>query len=287
MDNNFVIDKLLFAFPRQFFYHKFSKEYAEKQIEYLPHKPDFEARYTVKRIAERPPGSPIGGKISFGFRSVPGGHPYLVSIRKIIGRGRNRRVPLRASDIVIRVGEYDLTVRDGPERDYNVREIITPNTFDRSTYETDISLLYIEGRGIQLRRGIIDLAELPSENIRVSPNDRCFVSGWGDTEQGPSNVVREAQLKYFNPGEQARCQNLYRSQREVTRSMFCAGTDDGVPRDTCLGDSGGPFICQINGRRMLIGITSWGVRECGRPFYPGVYTDVRVLRQWIRNNAGI
>jgi len=64
--------------------------------------------------------------------------------------------------------------------------------------------------------------------------------------------------------------------------MFCAGFERGG-RDACLGDSGGPMMCQRDdGKWLLLGITSNG-DGCGRAGRPGVYTKVSNYLNWIAN----
>lgn len=70
----------------------------------------------------------------------------------------------------------------------------------------------------------------------------------------------------------------------VASTMMCAGnapaSNPSLRNDTCSGDSGGPMTATINGRRVLLGATSWGLR-CGVPNLPGVYARVTSARDWI------
>jgi len=46
------------------------------------------------------------------------------------------------------------------------------------------------------------------------------------------------------------------------------------------GDSGGPMQIGEGQHWTQIGIVSWGI-GCGKSFYPGVYTRVTEVRDWI------
>lgn len=51
------------------------------------------------------------------------------------------------------------------------------------------------------------------------------------------------------------------------------------------GDSGGPLLCPVDGHRdrwFVGGIVSWGV-ECATPSLPGVYVNVPMYTDWIKN----
>ena len=53
------------------------------------------------------------------------------------------------------------------------------------------------------------------------------------------------------------------------------------------GDSGGPLICATDGTKQtwyVAGIVSWGV-ACAAPNIPGIYTEVPLYYDWIRNTT--
>ena len=64
-------------------------------------------------------------------------------------------------------------------------------------------------------------------------------------------------------------------------SQVCAGAEEG--KDSCSGDSGGGlFIQDTRDTWHLLGIVSYGARDCGNS-KPGVYTRVSNYTDWIQN----
>ena len=63
----------------------------------------------------------------------------------------------------------------------------------------------------------------------------------------------------------------------IVDEMICAGAKG---KDSCYGDSGGPLV---DSKGFLVGVVSGGAEECGSDTYPGVYTEVSYLTQWIKN----
>ncbi|KAK7805532.1 hypothetical protein U0070_023135 [Myodes glareolus] len=63
--------------------------------------------------------------------------------------------------------------------------------------------------------------------------------------------------------------------------MLCAGHWEGG-KDTCMGDSGGPLICD----GVLQGTTSWGGNPCAWPRRPSMFTELKLYKKWIEVTMG-
>ena len=81
------------------------------------------------------------------------------------------------------------------------------------------------------------------------------------------------------------CNNAYSfcSCPNITDSMLCAGYLGEGGKDACIGDSGGPLVCNDNGNAVLVGVVSWAL-GCGSPDFPGVYSRVTHVLDWIKEN---
>ena len=76
------------------------------------------------------------------------------------------------------------------------------------------------------------------------------------------------------------CNNVYKDYY-ISENMFCAGYQGGRI-DTCAGDSGGPLLCQKDGRWTIYGITSFG-EGCGQQGKYGIYAKVPNFTKWIES----
>jgi hypothetical protein len=113
------------------------------------------------------------------------------------------------------------------------------------------------------------------------PGDKepVSVTGWGKTQNvegtKPSAVLLRVDLNVVSAST---CAGLpdYGPQK-IHPSVFCAGASE---KKTCRGDSGGPVVF-TNGKPVVVGIVSWGLKECTKDGQPGVYTRVAAYSQWI------
>jgi len=104
------------------------------------------------------------------------------------------------------------------------------------------------------------------------------VVGWGSIkEQGPQpDELREVTVNIWDNKE---CKDTYGNAAPggIMDHMLCAGQKG---KDSCSGDSGGPMQIGSGPSWTQIGIVSWGI-GCGKSHYPGVYTRVTAVRDWI------
>ena len=122
----------------------------------------------------------------------------------------------------------------------------------------------------------------PIELTSVAPSvgTPVMVTGWGAlyaNGYSPSQL-QQVQVNIVNQEE---CHQNYQAVGGVTERMICAGLPKGG-KDACQGDSGGPLVSEGK----LAGIVSWGI-GCAWEGYPGVYSNVANLRNWILSTTGL
>ena len=113
-----------------------------------------------------------------------------------------------------------------------------------------------------------------------SVGDVSTVTGWGFTSVDGelSTVLKVVFLPVIDHEE---CVADYRFLYKVTDNMICTAAKESG-QDACEADSGGPMV--VEGKQA--GIISWG-ENCGVPTYPGVYTSLAKLREFVFNVTGI
>ncbi|OWF50829.1 atrial natriuretic peptide-converting enzyme-like [Mizuhopecten yessoensis] len=132
---------------------------------------------------------------------------------------------------------------------------------------------------------------LPKWEHRTPVGTRCYATGWGKANESAmeyQRAIQEVNLDVVNweSCRQAIANSDIYTPYKLTPNMLCAG--GGVGHDACSGDSGGPLLCPADSKRTawyVAGVVSWGV-GCAVPNIPGVYTDVPLYLDWIRNVTG-
>ncbi|XP_019865700.2 venom protease [Aethina tumida] len=186
---------------------------------------------------------------------------------------------LKAQDIHVRLGEYDFKKNNETRSmDFPVAEIIQHQEFVEATYANDIAILRLE-KPTTFNSYIWPICLPPRR--KDFEDVYAVVAGWGQLYySGPlSHVLLQVAVPVW---PHQKCVDAF--IQTITDDNLCAAAYEGG-KDSCLGDSGGPLMYQLeNGRWVAIGIVSWGI-GCGIKGNPGVYTKVNNYLPWIIQNT--
>lgn len=191
---------------------------------------------------------------------------------------------LTAAHCEILVGDYAVLGRPNlaktnEGRQVKVAEVIPHPKYDDNTLDFDLALVRLESAQANTLIAIVDA----SERALVQP-DKLRIAGWGRLGETRYELSNRLQTANVSIQDQQRCVDSYHEiGRTVTENMLCGQGHDtrGKITDACQGDSGGPLVALSNNKKAtLVGIISKG-SGCARKGYPGVYTRISKLTQWI------
>lgn len=178
----------------------------------------------------------------------------------------------RPGSLQVDIGEHDHTEDDGTERIMRVSKIIMHGNYDKGsgTFPNDIALIKLEAP-VEYNNHI-KAACMPTRGMEFTGNGDCWISGWGNTENGTPDVLQEKKVDVHTNSD---CSNAWGSS--IINSQICVGNGYAA----CNGDSGGPLSCRVGGKWYVAGATSWGRSGCQTSGYPSVYSRVSEFRDWI------
>ncbi|XP_027598547.1 coagulation factor IX [Pipra filicauda] len=185
-------------------------------------------------------------------------------------------------DISAVAGEHNTREDDHTEQRRKVVKALPHPTYDASIneYHNDIALLELD-EPLVFNSYVtpICLGSREFTNALLKQGTGT-VSGWGRLHYRgrPATTLQVVKVPFV---DRPTC--LKSTSTTILQNMFCAGYPSGG-RDTCEGDSGGPYTTEIEGTWFLTGITSWG-EECAKPGKYGIYTRVSKYVKWIKQNT--
>lgn len=230
------------------------------------------------------------GRIIGGTLETLGGSPWTVLIRREDGYGFcggtlvSERWVISAAHCFhqtqadhVTIGDVDKLRPDPGEQKIKVQKILVHPHFHDYTFDSDLALVLLQTPVVFNPTALP--ACLPNHHLSealLQKNMMGVVSGWGTTQYmgRSSRFLRKVAL----PVVSHRTCSLS-TEQVVTDNMFCAGFVD-VQRDSCSGDSGGPFVVHFRGAWFLSGVVSWGEQCAARGKY-GVYTRLGNFLSWI------
>lgn len=183
------------------------------------------------------------------------------------------------------VGEYDLT---GDFENLKpvakpVKRMIVHRDYNSNTFENDIALLELE-TAFEVQPHVIPIC-LPEEQETYESyvGHVADVVGWGKLSYGgPVPSILQVVRLPILPNSQ--CQQMFLAAghvKAIRDTFVCAGYPDGG-KDSCEGDSGGPLMVQKDGKWVLVGTVSHGIK-CAEPNLPGVYMRTARYLPWIES----
>jgi trypsin len=143
------------------------------------------------------------------------------------------------------------------------------NPFDVAIWKVEL----IEGNSNLIPQNVINFDDGTFANDVNTPLN---IMGWGLTQEG-GNLSPILRIASVNVIDNNLCKTSFPG---LHFTSFCAGRWTGGV-DTCQSDSGGPIFYEGNGRTVLVGLSSYG-SGCGRPRFPGIYTKISTVMDFIR-----
>jgi hypothetical protein len=256
------------------------------------------------------------GKIIGGAKAVQGSYPWMAMLYKhpcthnclfCGGSILDNNFVITAAhcihDIggrpfIVRIGAHNVNYIVQPEWWCTVKNITLHPNYDSSSFDYDAALLEIDecnsthsvADEIVMSRYIRPIC-LPSPSSSVDQSmynvdEKGIGAGWGIRKVSSGSFAKVLQHVQLPISNTQVCQTYFSPQNWiVTPRMFCATA---TGQDTCHGDSGGPFMVELNPlnnpRFILLGIISWGDSRCGVGY--GVYTKVITIVPWIQDIIG-
>lgn len=182
---------------------------------------------------------------------------------------------------ILHFGKNKLSEMTANVKEVPVRNAILHESFEGSTLNADIGILKLV-TDIEFTDYIQPVClpdGVPQEELESKTG---FVVGWGITESGATENLRQASMPTIDPKV---CLSSNRAVfgASLSPTNFCAGHRNGT--SVCTGDSGSGMFVEVNGLWLIKGIVSHGVNRpsaggCNSRDYV-LFTDVTVFINWI------
>lgn len=152
--------------------------------------------------------------------------------------------------------------------------------YSRRNLNNDIALFKLE-KPVMFTKYIQPVC-LPKANVQ--PGHECYITGWGKIRHPGSmhTVLQQAMLPVVTNAV-CHAYNFPKIGIRVTDAMICGGDGGKSLKSGCHGDSGGPFVCKVNGVWELHGDVSHGSSRCASRDSYSVFARTYHFVDWIKD----
>nr|AID60349.1 trypsin-15 [Nilaparvata lugens] len=156
-----------------------------------------------------------------------------------------------------------------------VGRIIRHPNYNPTTLDYDMAVLKLS----QPIQPSANVAAVTLSSTLPTASDSLLLSGWGRNQAGQTPVFLQ-KADTLKVVSQTVCQANWGGGVSITARMICAVSRE---QSACNGDSGGPLLNKGTGQ--LVGVVSWGSRDCSPGGKPNVYASVPNLIGWIQSSS--
>ncbi|XP_017047754.1 phenoloxidase-activating factor 2 [Drosophila ficusphila] len=194
---------------------------------------------------------------------------------------------VEAGKLRLVAGEWDAAVELEPQPQQErlaVESVVHPN-FTQMPLANNLAIILVDkDKPFQMAPNVQPIC-LPPPQMSYNYS-QCYVSGWQRGDFGGSAILPKRWTLYVLPSDQCRTKlrlSLLGRRHAHNDTLLCAGGDKG---DFVCGDvdmTGVPLMCPLSShddRFILAGLLTRTAR-CDGPQLLGIYTNVKVYRQWI------
>ncbi len=206
--------------------------------------------------------------------------------------------PVRAGDSV-RIGSiysYGSNNNDNNSYDYTIKQPIRHPSYNNKTAQHDLMLVELTEEVpayiatpmiVNSDQGSAD-PHFTTKNAAIN-GEYMTATGWGATNSGGVGplTLKSAQLRVELNADT--CVNTswmhnledFPGQIGLSYTNIC-GTGEGNDA-ICQGDSGGPLFKTYNGKKTLVGVSSFVIMPCGLKGQPDAFVRVGIYTDWIKH----
>uniref|UniRef100_A0A4W4FWM4 Peptidase S1 domain-containing protein n=1 Tax=Electrophorus electricus TaxID=8005 RepID=A0A4W4FWM4_ELEEL len=206
----------------------------------------------------------------------------IISRRWVLSAAHCFPNPSDVSSYRLYMGRYQLNGYNQFETLSRVRMVVIPEGYSNPQGGSDIALVQLSTPVTWSDR--IQPVCLPSADLHFKSGTLCYVTGWGDIQEGDSTPKWFGSLCSLSTQSLSLIHSSNSDPVVILPDMICAGYKEGG-KDSCQGDSGGPLVCSVgNGTWIQAGIVSFGL-GCAQRNRPGVYSKVSSFAGFIHSTV--